>query len=103
MDPAISWLQPEQDGPAKLLWVRIWQTQLELESLNLKENDSDMDGITNGFHHTNREMNGKTDKSAIVSRRRKVDYRSGNRHKSFNDGECPWRVSKFPYGLGVLG
>ncbi|XP_050071819.1 non-canonical poly(A) RNA polymerase protein Trf4-1-like [Anopheles maculipalpis] len=30
MDPAVAWYQEEQDGPSKLVWMRIWETNSEL-------------------------------------------------------------------------
>ncbi|CAH0550289.1 unnamed protein product [Brassicogethes aeneus] len=110
MDPAISWSQPEQDGPAKLLWLRIWQTQQELESMNLKEGDSDVETFTNGFNNQNNAIvNGKMDKTtSSLNRRRKVENRTNNRPASrhnrlINDGECPWRAENYPYLKGVMG
>ncbi|XP_018562851.1 non-canonical poly(A) RNA polymerase protein Trf4-1 [Anoplophora glabripennis] len=108
MDPSISWFQPEQEGPAKLLWLRIWQTQQELDNMNLKEGDGDMDPITNGFNtHNNLIMNGKTDKCNNFAQRRRKDNRPSTRplnRKSVSDcGGCPWRQPKFPYHRGVMG
>ncbi|KPJ09863.1 hypothetical protein RR48_03467 [Papilio machaon] len=36
MDPAVAWYQPEQEGPAKRLWLRIWETQSDIDKMNLK-------------------------------------------------------------------
>lgn len=30
MDPAVAWYQEEQDGPSKLVWMRIWETNSDL-------------------------------------------------------------------------
>uniref|UniRef100_A0A182TB38 Uncharacterized protein n=1 Tax=Anopheles maculatus TaxID=74869 RepID=A0A182TB38_9DIPT len=30
MDPAVAWYQEEQDGPSKLVWMRIWDTNSDL-------------------------------------------------------------------------
>ncbi|CAG7731323.1 unnamed protein product [Allacma fusca] len=38
MDPKIGWYQPEQEGPAKELWVRIWEAQAGLNSLHFVNN-----------------------------------------------------------------
>lgn len=108
MDPSISWFQPEQEGPAKLLWFRIWQTQQELDNMNLKEGDGEMDTITNGFNtHNNLIMNGKTDKCNNFSQRRRKDNRPSTRplnRRSVSDcGGCPWRQPKFAYQKGVMG
>ncbi|KAJ8668160.1 hypothetical protein QAD02_009823 [Eretmocerus hayati] len=37
MDPKIGWYQPEQLGPAKDLWLHIWETGREFDSLSLKQ------------------------------------------------------------------
>lgn len=31
MDPAVAWFQEEQEGPAKRLWLSIWDTIQEME------------------------------------------------------------------------
>lgn len=107
MDPSISWLQPEQEGPAKQLWLRIWQTQQESDNMNLKEGDSELETITNGYTtHRVGLMNGKTDKNATFSRRRKDNRpvtRSVHRKLSSDYGGCPWRQPNFPYQKGVVG
>ncbi|XP_014236265.1 non-canonical poly(A) RNA polymerase PAPD5-like isoform X1 [Trichogramma pretiosum] len=36
MDPKIGWYQPEQLGPAKDLWLNIWETGKELDNLNIR-------------------------------------------------------------------
>lgn len=35
MDPSIAWYQPEQQGPARELWARIWLTQQGLDNMTL--------------------------------------------------------------------
>ncbi|KAG5899841.1 hypothetical protein JTB14_012312 [Gonioctena quinquepunctata] len=108
MDPSISWFQPEQEGPAKLLWLRIWQTQQEFDNMNLKEGDSEVETFTNGFtmHNTNI-MNGKSDNNSTVLGRRRKDARPtsrmGNRKLADDHGGCPWRPFKYPYHRGVMG
>lgn len=39
MDPTIGWYQPEQFGPAKDLWLNIWETEKSLDVLSLRNND----------------------------------------------------------------
>ncbi|KFB34964.1 hypothetical protein ZHAS_00000722 [Anopheles sinensis] len=34
MDPAVAWYQEEQEGPSMAVWLRIWETNSELYSLN---------------------------------------------------------------------
>lgn len=43
MDPNIGWYQPEQFGPAKDLWLNIWESEIaekRLDILTLKNNDN---------------------------------------------------------------
>ncbi|XP_044746317.1 non-canonical poly(A) RNA polymerase protein Trf4-1-like isoform X2 [Coccinella septempunctata] len=112
MDPSISWFQPEQEGPAKLLWLRIWQTQQELDRMNINEGDIDIESFTNVINNQNTAvMNGKLDKSNnILPRRRRCDNRASTRFISRNPqkvvgefGGCPWRRENFIYGKGIIG
>lgn len=117
MDPSISWLQPEQEGPAKVLWLRVWQTQQEFDNMNLKESDCDAESanIVNSQQSQTgaNVMNGKSDKNNMfVPRRRKVENRAStrglNRHPEKVVGEfggCPWlRLREnFNYGRGIIG
>lgn len=107
MDPAITWLQPEQEGPAKHQWLRYWQTQQELDNMNLKDGDNEGEPITNGFNtHNNSIMNGKGDKLVSYTNRRRRDnrlVRPLNKNFAGDHGGCPWRLIKYPYNRGVLG
>lgn len=116
MDPSISWFQPEQEGPAKVLWLRLWQTQLEFDHLNVKDGDNDMESINNTLNTQNPNaglINGKMEKgttSMYGPRRRKLENRAStrglNRHPDKFIGEfggCPWRKENFTYGQGVIG
>ena len=40
MDPKIAWYQPEQFGPAKDLWLNIWETEKDLDNLSLKHDNN---------------------------------------------------------------
>ncbi|CAG9764059.1 unnamed protein product [Ceutorhynchus assimilis] len=114
MDSYFSWLMPEQDGPAKVLWLRVWQTQQEIEGMNSRElrdsSDNDADNMTNGFNNQQIQiMNGKTDKSGNFTRvrRTKNDNRPSQRplHRKFvtDFGGCPWRQEKYNYARGIVG
>lgn len=37
MDPKISWFQPEQEGPAKDYWGRLWDTYINLQKKEAKQ------------------------------------------------------------------
>ncbi|XP_025835721.1 non-canonical poly(A) RNA polymerase protein Trf4-1-like [Agrilus planipennis] len=115
MDPSLSWFQPEQEGPAKHLWLRLWQTQLEFDSMNLKEGDSDIESFGNSVNSQNLTnisvLNGKNDKNnSLVPRRRKFENRASTkgmmRHPDKVVGEyggTPWRIENYPYGRGIIG
>lgn len=110
MDPSISWFQPEQEGPAKHLWLRIWQTQQEFENMNVKDGDNDMESLNNVINAQN-QLNGKNDKSGpFLQRRRKVENRASTRgmyqHPERVVGEfggCPWRKEGKVYSRGMVG
>lgn len=115
MDPSISWFQPEQEGPAKILWLHLWQTLQEFDNMNLKETDCDIEIVNNTLNNQNQTnislMNGKNDKNnTFMPRRRKVENRAStrglNRHPEKVVGEfggCPWRKTNYKYGLGIVG
>lgn len=115
MDPSICWFQPEQEGPAKRLWLRIWQTQQEFENMNVKETENEAEPLNNVIIAQNQSnvnvINGKNDKSAsFFPRRHKVENRASTRgmfkHPEQVVGEfggCPWRRDGFQYGRGIIG
>nr|XP_022908345.1 non-canonical poly(A) RNA polymerase protein Trf4-1-like [Onthophagus taurus] len=112
MDPTLSWFQPEQEGPAKQLWLRLWQTQQELDTVNLKEGDADqVDSVNNQNQKNLGTMNGKNDKNIMfASRNRKVENRASTRgfygnpdHYTSQYGGTVWRRRDFIYSKGVVG
>ncbi|KAF2881181.1 hypothetical protein ILUMI_25006 [Ignelater luminosus] len=115
MDPSISWFQPEQEGPAKHLWLRLWQTQQDFDNMNIKEIDSDVEALNNTINTQNQAninvINGKSDKTnSFLPRRRKFENRAStrgmNRHPEKVVGEfggCPWRKDNYNYQRGIIG
>lgn len=115
MDPSISWFQPEQEGPAKHLWLRLWQTQQDFDNMNIKEIDSDVEALNNTINTQNQSninvINGKSDKTnSFLPRRRKFENRAStrgmNRHPEKVVGEfggCPWRKDNYNYQRGIIG
>ncbi|XP_037873951.1 non-canonical poly(A) RNA polymerase protein Trf4-1 isoform X1 [Bombyx mori] len=113
MDPAVAWYQPEQEGPAKRLWLRIWDTQSELDKMNLKniENANPNVNKAQDFIPIN-DVNGENRNNNYFNpARRKVN---DNRASTFNlnknhdaligeYGGCPWRIPNYAYKPGVLG
>jgi non-canonical poly(A) RNA polymerase PAPD5/7 len=45
MDPTIGWYQPEQFGPAKDLWLHIWEAEKGLDVLTLRNDASNAMGV----------------------------------------------------------
>ncbi|KAI4467670.1 poly(a) rna polymerase [Holotrichia oblita] len=115
MDPSISWFQPEQEGPAKQLWLRLWQTQQDLDNMNLKEGDNDLESINNALNNPNQQnvgvLNGKNDKNNMFGpRSRKVENRASTRGFFRHPekligvfGGTAWRKRDFLYSKGVIG
>lgn len=118
MDPSISWFQPEQEGPAKILWLSVWQTQQEFDNMNLKENDYDVETMNNAINVNQNQantniINGKSDNKTnifVQPRRRKVENRAStrglNRYPEKVVGEfggCPWIRENFTYARGIIG
>lgn len=113
MDPAVAWYQPEQEGPAKRLWLRIWETQSEIDKMNLKnlENANPNVNKAQDFLPIN-DVNGENRNNNYFNpARRKVN---DNRASTFNlnknhdaligeFGGCPWRLANYAYKPGILG
>lgn len=113
MDPAVAWYQPEQEGPAKRLWLRIWETQSEIDKMNLKnlENANPNVNKAQDFIPIN-DVNGESRNNNYFNpARRKVN---DNRASTFNlnknhdaligeYGGCPWRIPSYVYKPGILG
>lgn len=124
MDPTIGWCQPEQFGPAKDLWLRIWETEKGLDSLTLK-NDStsnamgvklQQDYITlESSSACNRNMDQQrvqhnTSNNYYNPSRRKSENRASTYGMNYNYnaligeyGGCPWRNTNRHYSKGVIG
>lgn len=115
MDPSIAWLQPEQDGPAKSVWLRVWTTQKEFDNMNLTNGDCDTDSFSSSVSSNSQLTlsltNGvNSDKSMYYNRRRKIENRASTRGMNLNHeaivgefGGCPWRQKNFNYQKGVFG
>ncbi|XP_028173180.1 terminal nucleotidyltransferase 4A-like [Ostrinia furnacalis] len=113
MDPAVAWYQPEQEGPAKRLWLRIWETQSEIDKMNLKNLENANPNVNKAqdfipIHDVNGESRNN---NYFHPARRKIN---DNRASTFNlnknhdaligeYGGCPWRIPNYPYKPGILG
>lgn len=121
MDPTIGWYQPEQFGPAKDLWLHIWEAEKGLDILTLKNDSSSnvmgvklqqdfisldqMNSRTGGDR-----MQHNTCNSYYNPSRRKGDNRASTYGMNYNYdalvgeyGGCPWRIPNKHYSKGVIG
>lgn len=113
MDPYVGWYQPEQEGPAKRLWLRIWETQSETDKMNLKNLENANPNVNKApdFIPLN-EVNGESRNNNYFNptRRKANDNRASTFNLNQNHdaligeyGGCPWRVPNYNYKPGILG
>lgn len=127
MDPAVAWFQEEQDGPAKRIWMAIWDTISEMDHSNqtavnhVNNNNNNLE--YHPPHQTSTPNIGKSNKDMILIDTNERTYynpskRKGstidNKASTFNmnkyhtrlvgkHGGCPWRPPNVRYGRGVIG
>ena len=118
MDPAIGWFQPEQEGPAKDLWMRIWETQKGVDNMNIVDVNSPLstksheyippDSTTNSEDHSSRV--GTNCNNFFHRKRRKRENRASTYALNHNhaallgdNGGCPWKNPNKSYSVGVIG
>lgn len=109
MDPAVAWFQEEQDGPAKRIWLNIWETELESiaaaqaqEAVNAGEKKENGNEKGSGVN---------LDKTFNLQRKKQGSENRAstyNMNKNYNRlcgkfGGCPWRPRNFNYGRGIIG
>ncbi|XP_063863183.1 LOW QUALITY PROTEIN: terminal nucleotidyltransferase 4B-like [Scylla paramamosain] len=113
MDPSIAWYQPEQQGPARELWARIWTTQQGLDNMNLNDANMNHEYIpisVEDANRTNKTTTNNANNSYYNRTKRKRENRASTyglnqNHKNLigQFGGCPWRRRTPPYDLGVIG
>lgn len=117
MDPAVAWFQEEQEGPAKRIWLGIWETASEIEAP--PQTPSQAVPITNSNldHKANIEntsQNNYNPEKNFNPARRKAGSTLDNKASTYNmnkyqsrlvgkNGGCPWRPHNFQYGRGIIG
>ncbi|VVC90261.1 unnamed protein product [Leptidea sinapis] len=113
MDPNVGWYQPEQEGPAKRLWLRIWETQSETDKMNLKNLENANPNVNKApdFIPIN-DVNGENRNNNYFNptRRKTNDNRASTFNLNQNHdaligeyGGCPWRIPSYNYKPGILG
>jgi len=118
MDPVIGWFQPEQEGPAKDLWSRIWETQKGVDNMNVVDINTNLAIKTHDYipidstTFSDDQLNRVTANSNFYFNRkcRKRENRAStfamNRNRAGLIGEhggCPWKNPNKTYGRGVIG
>ncbi|CAB3362660.1 Hypothetical predicted protein [Cloeon dipterum] len=118
MDPTIGWYQPEQEGPAKVLWSRIWDdASKRLNNLNLNNimesrdfipldlrDDVNVHQQQLGGGRTNNHLYSRTRRKGNENRAVTTGMNSNPRELIGNYGGCPWRaLRQDQYSRGVLG
>ncbi|XP_066599303.1 terminal nucleotidyltransferase 4B-like [Prorops nasuta] len=122
MDPTIGWYQPEQFGPAKNLWLQIWEAEKGLDTLTLKNDTSsnvmmglklqqqDYIALDTMNTRTDNRVQHNTCNNYYNPSKRKSDNRASTYGMNYNYenlvgvyGGCPWRVPNKHYSKGVIG
>lgn len=117
MDPNIGWFQPEQQGPARDLWARIWATQQGIHNINIMDSNSNRNNTSeycNGTdtNRTNVNKNHSVPNANTYYNRtkRKRENRASTYglNQNFKNligayGGCPWRSPDRTYDHGVIG
>lgn len=103
----VAWFQQEQDGPAKRIWLNIWETEQEqeqererilaAETKRSSGSDAPLVALDKTFNIQR--------KKAATGENRASTY---NMNKNFNRlcgkyGGCPWRPQNYNYGRGIIG
>lgn len=111
MDPAVAWFQEEQDGPAKRIWLNIWEQ--ELENIAAQEQEKERAAETNKLKSSGPDTPLATlDKTFNIQRKKATT--GENRASTYNMnknyarlcgkyGGTPWRPNNFVYSRGILG
>lgn len=128
MDPSVGWYMSEQDGPAKRIWLGIWDTTSEMDnntavnnnilSVDNSKTTSSISRDTNmatTLPTTTTENNyiNTIDKTPFNPARRKAAT-NDNKASTYNMNKCyqrligtyhgcPWRPPNFQYGRGIIG
>lgn len=122
MDPTIGWHQPEQFGPAKDLWLHIWEAEKGLDILTSKLDISCAMGnkiqqdnsLTDNYNRLSEDRINRLPHNSCNNyynpSRRKNDNRASTYGMNYNYnalvgayGGCPWRIPNKHYSKGVIG
>ena len=93
MHSRLGWIQPEQEGPASVMWTQIWENS----SFNngSAESESDFLALASDEH-----MDGSSSSSVNPAKRKRREERL--KPSLTADRMTPWKKSS-PYADGVVG
>lgn len=110
MDPKIGWFQPEQEGPAKEFWMRIWDSHINSSRDQVKVNTHEYGHI---FYKNTENIEN------IPENQKRMPLNANNSHSvnrastyamnRFQDaligkyGGCPWRNRKYYDARPIFG
>jgi len=122
MDPSIGWYQPEQLGPAQEFWSRMWDLQLGMESMLIKNHSSNNANISDklpDYISIDEHLDHKTDNANNLTNcdnttqnfrtKRKRENRASlcgwnnSLQEMCRNGGTPWRNGKESYSPGIIG
>ncbi|KAG8273632.1 Non-canonical poly(A) RNA polymerase papd5 [Homalodisca vitripennis] len=114
MDPLLGWFQPEQEGPAKELWSRIWDAHTDLDNLKIGSvNEVNrgqdiilVDNLGNNDSVVKRAQTNNIINNISVSTNRASTYAMNKNHAALIGihGGCPWRSPNRVYdSRGIVG
>lgn len=118
MDPTIAWFQPEQEGPAKDLWTRIWEAQKGVDNMNLVDVNTSLGTKSHDYIPVDSTTNSDDQHNRVAAicnnyfnrKRRKRENRASTFGMNHNQaaligehGGCPWKNPNKTYGRGVIG
>lgn len=118
MDPKIGWYQPEQEGPAKDFWTRIWDAHTGLDNLKIGVSEgiqnsksteiNNVDNTNNSNNHVKRGLTNFNNNinNNYFSLNRASTYAMNKNHAALTGiyGGCPWRPANRTYdSKGLIG
>lgn len=101
MDPILGWFQPEQGGPAKDFWCRVWDAHTGLDNLKIGSVNEgsrgqdfiSVENIGNNDSVVKRSQTNNLINNNSVTSNRASTYAMNKNHAALIGihGGCPWR------------
>lgn len=113
MDPLLGWFQPEQEGPAKDFWCRIWDAHTGLENLKIGsvhevskgQDTNSVENVTSDSLVKRGQANISINHFSVPSNKASTYAMNNNREALIGvHGGCPWRPPNKTYDpRGIVG